>query len=205
MSGSGSKRDVIVTREEVRKQLRTRRNAPVRTTRPRTGLRRDPSGTACRSSSGPVQRASRGSLIRAEPIAALYEQGKVHHVGAFPQLEDQMCSFTADYERSKGNSPDRVDALVWALTELMVEGVAGWGIMEHYRRGAEAARRGEEYPARRAPAAPVRLAPPPDFAASTLITMSGRAITLGTGTAEVSEDDARPLLRDGWTRAENPA
>ena len=67
--------------------------------------------------------ASRGKAIRAEPVSALYEQGRVHHVGAFQQLEDQMCAFTVDFNRSEmGYSPDRVDALVWALTELMIEG-----------------------------------------------------------------------------------
>lgn len=70
-------------------------------------------------------RASRGKATRAEPIAALYEQGKVHHVGGFPELEDQMCSYTPD---GYDGSPDRVDALVWALTELMVEGT-GWGML----------------------------------------------------------------------------
>ncbi len=60
--------------------------------------------------------ASRGKRVRAEPIAALYEQRKVHHVGEFPDLEDQMCSFVAD---QMDKSPDRVDALVWAITELM--------------------------------------------------------------------------------------
>ncbi len=66
-------------------------------------------------------RASRGKARRAEPVAALDEQGKVHHVGAFPELEDQMCAMTADFERgSAGFSPDRVDARVWALTELML-------------------------------------------------------------------------------------
>jgi phage terminase large subunit-like protein len=59
--------------------------------------------------------ASRGKRVRAEPIAALYEQGKVHHVGSFPQLEDQQCAFVPD---DYDGSPDRVDALVWALTEL---------------------------------------------------------------------------------------
>lgn len=59
--------------------------------------------------------ASRGKAIRAEPIAALYEQGRVHHVGSFPVLEDQLC----DWDPSTStNSPDRLDALVWALTEL---------------------------------------------------------------------------------------
>ena len=59
--------------------------------------------------------ATRGKRIRAEPIAALYEQGRVHHVGSFDQLEDQMCSWLPD----SGESPDRMDALVWALSELM--------------------------------------------------------------------------------------
>ncbi len=57
--------------------------------------------------------ASRGKLVRAEPIAALYEQGKVSHVGSFTSLEDQLCTYAGG-----GNSPDRLDALVWALTEL---------------------------------------------------------------------------------------
>lgn len=57
--------------------------------------------------------ASRGKATRAEPIVALYEQGKVHHVGTFAALEDEMCSWVP------GNaSPNRLDALVWACTEL---------------------------------------------------------------------------------------
>lgn len=63
--------------------------------------------------------ASRGKVVRAEPISALYEQGKVHHVGVFADLEDQMCNFTASGFVGEG-SPDRADALVWALTELML-------------------------------------------------------------------------------------
>lgn len=66
--------------------------------------------------------ASRGKRSRAEPIAALYEQGKVHHAGSFPELEDQMCNFTPDAKYEDSESPDRVDALVWALTELMLGG-----------------------------------------------------------------------------------
>jgi phage terminase large subunit-like protein len=62
--------------------------------------------------------ATRGKVVRAEPIAALYEQGRIHHVGKFDKLEDQMCLFTRDADRSAGNSPDRVDALVWGLTDL---------------------------------------------------------------------------------------
>lgn len=63
--------------------------------------------------------ATRGKVVRAEPIAALYEQGRVSHVGTFPDLEDQMCNFTPSGYVGEG-SPDRADALVWALTELML-------------------------------------------------------------------------------------
>jgi phage terminase large subunit-like protein len=56
-------------------------------------------------------------VTRAEPISALYDQNRVHHVGTFPDLEDQMISFTP-YGVEGGKSPDRADALVWALTEL---------------------------------------------------------------------------------------
>jgi len=65
--------------------------------------------------------ASQGKHIRAEPVAALYEQGKVSHVGGFPALEDQMCNITHDGYQGVG-SPDRLDALVWALTELAFPG-----------------------------------------------------------------------------------
>ena len=64
-------------------------------------------------------RATHGKLTRAEPIAALYEKGRVHHVGEFPQLEDEMTSFAPGTSR---RSPDRMDALVWALTELSDHG-----------------------------------------------------------------------------------
>lgn len=67
--------------------------------------------------------ASRGKWIRAEPISSLYEKGMVHHVGCFSQLEDQQCTFTVDFDRKgHGYSPDRLDAAVWGLTEIMVEG-----------------------------------------------------------------------------------
>ncbi|GHC46348.1 large terminase [Gemmobacter tilapiae] len=65
-------------------------------------------------------RASRGKVARAEPVAALYEQGRVHHVRGLGRLEDQMCQMTATGFEGKG-SPDRVDALVWALTALIIE------------------------------------------------------------------------------------
>ena len=67
-------------------------------------------------------RATRGKFLRAEPVAALYEQGRVVHAARFTELEDQMCDFGPD-GLSSGRSPDRLDALVWALTALMLEGV----------------------------------------------------------------------------------
>ena len=61
--------------------------------------------------------ATRGKYLRAEPVAQLYEQGRVKHAGAFPALEDEMCDFGLD-GLSFGRSPDRLDALVWAVTAL---------------------------------------------------------------------------------------
>jgi len=69
--------------------------------------------------------ASRGKMVRAEPIAALYEQEKVSHVGIFNELEEQLCTYTVGSRKS----PDRLDALVWALTELSQNtGQAYWRI-----------------------------------------------------------------------------
>ena len=70
-------------------------------------------------------RATRGKMLRAEPIAALYEQKKVHHMGAFPELETQMCTYVGQLKPS----PDRLDALVWGLTELSKsQGTINWRI-----------------------------------------------------------------------------
>jgi len=63
--------------------------------------------------------AAKGKVTRAEPVAALYERGKMMHVGEFAELEDQCCAFTVGFDRnSQGWSPDRVDALVWAVMDL---------------------------------------------------------------------------------------
>lgn len=68
-------------------------------------------------------RASHGKVARAEPVAALYEAGRVAHVGAFPALEDEMCGLVAGgVYAGPGRSPDRADALVWGLSELMLGG-----------------------------------------------------------------------------------
>jgi phage terminase large subunit-like protein len=79
--------------------------------------------------------ASRGKFTRAEPVSALYEQKRVRHVGFFATLEDQMCEYTPQV--SMGYSPDRMDALVWALTYLMVGQVENQGLMEYYRQEQE--------------------------------------------------------------------
>lgn len=77
--------------------------------------------------------ASRGKVQRAEPVAAAYEQGRAHHVGALPKLEDQMATWTP----LDGTSPDRLDALVWAMADL-TDNFSAQAWIDHYRRKAEA-------------------------------------------------------------------
>lgn len=78
--------------------------------------------------------ASRGKAVRAEPIQALYEKGRIHHVGEFPGLEDEQCTWVPGESTW---SPNRIDALVWALTELILAGGAeietGFNPMSDYR------------------------------------------------------------------------
>jgi phage terminase large subunit-like protein len=92
--------------------------------------------------------ASRGKEVRAEPVAALYEQGKVHHVGVHAQLEDQMTNWIPGVSRS---SPDRMDALVWALTALVIatSRMSSEGIFRFYEEAVEtlAARQAASLPA----------------------------------------------------------
>lgn len=78
--------------------------------------------------------ASKGKWLRAEPVAALYEQGRVKHVGGLPALEDEMCSFGPD-GFSNEKSPNRLDALVWALTELMLAPQPAAPIFGRYGQG----------------------------------------------------------------------
>ncbi len=68
--------------------------------------------------------ATRGKIKRAEPIANLYEQGRVHHVGEFPELEDEQCSYSPQMEAENKESPNHLDAGVWGLTELSQKGTA---------------------------------------------------------------------------------
>jgi phage terminase large subunit-like protein len=82
--------------------------------------------------------ATRGKFLRAEPVAAAYERGMVHHVGVFARLEDQLCALTADFDaRSAGYSPDRADALVWAIADLInLDRKARAGMVDFYRDAA---------------------------------------------------------------------
>jgi phage terminase large subunit-like protein len=77
--------------------------------------------------------ATRGKFLRAEPVAAAYERGIVHHLGAFGKLEDQLCALTPDFDaRASGFSPDRADALVWAVADLIGPDGGGKGMVEFY-------------------------------------------------------------------------
>lgn len=77
--------------------------------------------------------ASRGKHTRAEPASALYEQGRVHHCGAFPELEQEMETWTQD----ASSSPNRLDALVWGLTELGLIGAQGYAFMAAWGKELE--------------------------------------------------------------------
>jgi phage terminase large subunit-like protein len=80
--------------------------------------------------------ATRGKYLRAEPVAAAYERGIVFHVGAFEKLEDQLCALTPDFDsRAAGFSPDRADALVWAVADLLGFDGGAQGMMAFYAEG----------------------------------------------------------------------
>ncbi len=81
--------------------------------------------------------ATRGKYLRAEPVAAAYERGAVFHLGVFEKLEDQLCALTPDFDaRSSGYSPDRADALVWAIADLLGFDGGAQGMMAYYAQGA---------------------------------------------------------------------
>jgi hypothetical protein len=148
--------------------------------------------------------ASRGKIARAEPVSALYEQRRVHHCGAFPQLEDQLCSLVSDLDRNRDGSPDRADALVWGISQLIIEPMPGAGLLEFYEREARAAGvvgmvYGDELPTapEQLPTLPMR-APPNWF--SNVHGTSGRQYAPIAGEVlDVLTDDAPPLRRLGFT------
>jgi hypothetical protein len=147
----------------------------------------------------PVQviSASRGKVLRAEPVSALYEQGLVHHVGRFAVLEDQLCAFTTQGYRGEG-SPDHADALVFAITELMLKDSAS--ILEFYRRQAGARERAQGSVRLATDEHSVRLQAP--VGASAVHGLSGTLYIVDAGhILAVTPEDAAALLAAGFTRA----
>jgi hypothetical protein len=147
----------------------------------------------------PVQiiSASRGKVLRAEPVSALYEQGLVHHVGRFAVLEDQLCAFTTQGYRGEG-SPDHADALVFAITDMLKENAS---ILEFYRR--QAVRRQQPSEHRADGEHIVRLQAPVD--ASVVHGLSGTLyiveyIVDAGRILAVKPEDAAALLAAGFTR-----
>ncbi len=144
--------------------------------------------------------ASRGKVLRAEPVSALYEQGLVHHVGRFAVLEDQLCAFTTAGYRGEG-SPDHADALVFAITELMLKDSAPM-IIEFYRRQVEERQHAAaNAPATAAPAPPatIRLRVPEGI--STVHGLSTTSYMVGADRViAVAPEDVEPLLSAGYVR-----
>jgi phage terminase large subunit-like protein len=148
--------------------------------------------------------ASRGKVTRAEPVSALYEQRRVSHVGTHATLEDQMCEFTANFDRKRmGYSPDRVDALVWAVTHLKLNDDAGLNVQDFYRQEAGAHQRAME---NRQPGLGLAegektaLVPPPGQ--NTAFGMLGNMYTLDDdGMMRVYLVDVDPLIRAGYTHS----
>ena len=146
----------------------------------------------------PVQviSASRGKVLRAEPVSALYEQGLVHHVGRFAVLEDQLCAFTTAGYRGEG-SPDHADALVFAVTELMLKDNAP--ILEFYRRQAEARQHAQAETGEPTHDPLVRLRAP--IQVSVVHGQSGASYGVAADRiVAVKPDDAAALVAAGYTR-----
>jgi hypothetical protein len=129
------------------------------------------------------------------------EQRRISHVGFHAALEDQLCNFSNDFDRARSGSPDRLDAMVWAFTELIVEATPGYGIIEYTRLEAE------KVTALRAnPTSPSLLAVElraPAGASGTQHLMSGRQVSVDEGFVFVSPEDAAPLIAAGWTTTQN--
>lgn len=171
-------------------------------------------------------KASRGKQVRADPVSALYAEGKVLHRIPFPEMEEQMCNFsTAGYEGQR--SPDRADAMVWAVTDLAIGDMPGMGLLEWYEREAKIAS-GEIRPPSSRPnlyvpkpdsiperewqmsgaliedtdqlVAMMRL---PGTQTSTIYGTNGQQYVVGAdGIVNVLPDDVIPLMRSGFIRHE---
>lgn len=141
--------------------------------------------------------ATRGKYVRAEPVSQLYEQKKIHHVGTFPELEDQLVEYTPD--QSMGYSPDRMDALVWGFTELLVGTVSNEGLMDYYRQEAQAVADRLKGITRVAPGTLVALQA--SGGQNTAYGMSGTKYVVGEdGLFRVKEEDVKPLEGAGFFR-----
>lgn len=141
--------------------------------------------------------ATRGKIVRAEPVSQLYEQRKVHHIGLFPELEDQLCEYTP--EGNMGYSPDRMDALVWGLTELMIGSVAYEGLLDYYREEAKAVKDRLTNPSKALPSSVVTLVGPPGV--GTAFGRGGDRYDLDEkGFFHVKEADVSSLQQAGFRR-----
>lgn len=141
--------------------------------------------------------ATRGKYVRAEPVSQLYEQDNIHHVGFFPELEDQMCEYTPD--GSMGYSPDRMDALVWGFTELLVGAISNEGLMDYYRQEAQQVADRLKGKTVSLPGAMVSLQAPKGI--NTAFGLSGAKYLIGNdGLFQVTEDDVKPLVSAGFQR-----
>lgn len=146
--------------------------------------------------------ASRGKVTRAEPVSALYEQKRCSHVGTHATLEDQMCEFTANFDKKRmGYSPDRVDALVWAVTHLKLNDDAGLNVQDFYRQEHNAHQKAlaARQPGLGGAAGDlVPLVPPQGQ--STAFGMMGNMYTVeADGIMRVHLVDVDPLIRAGYT------
>jgi phage terminase large subunit-like protein len=140
--------------------------------------------------------ASRGKVLRAEPVSALYEQGLVHHVGRFAVLEDQLCAFTTAGYRGEG-SPDHADALVFAITELMLKDSAP--ILEFYRRQAESRQQAQADAGKQPAESSVRLLVPAGVSA--VHGFSGAYYVIGADCMIAAKpEDAAVLIAAGFQR-----
>lgn len=163
--------------------------------------------------------ASRGKTVRAEPVSTLYAAGRVYHRVPFPEMEEQMCNFaTNGYQGQK--SPDRADAMVWGVSELLVGDIPGLGLLEFYENQALGVQKASHVP------------PPLDFGftlsgneasaqlvadteqlvlmmrmpgtnTSTIYGTRGQQYVVGAdGLVRVHPDDVIPLMRGGFMKQE---
>lgn len=162
--------------------------------------------------------ASRGKSVRAEPVSALYAAGRVYHRVPFPEMEEQMCNFaTNGYQGQK--SPDRADAMIWGVSDLLVGDMPGYGLLEFYERQAavEANRgvtpvdygwqmSGSEDSVRLAEETNelVTMLRPPGVQTSTIYGTRGQQYVVDADNlVRVMPDDVIPLMRGGFIKQGN--